>query len=69
MKTGGDDELYNFVRGKSTMMIQRMDEDSTEDYVPQRRVVMMTSSKDSDGSKRLHRLPKRTSENTEKHAV
>jgi hypothetical protein len=44
----GDDDLYNLVRGGSTMMIQRLDEKELEDFVPRRRVVMMISSDDSD---------------------
>ena len=44
----GDDDLYNLVRGGSTMMIQRLDDKELEDFVPRRRVVMMISSDDSD---------------------
>ncbi len=54
-----EEELYNLVRGKkSTMMVQRLDEDG-EEYVPSRRVIMMISSDESEDS---DYTPKRTSE-------
>jgi hypothetical protein len=58
-----DEELYNLVRGKkSTMMIQRLDEDGKE-YVPSRHVIMMISSDESDNSEYK---PKRTCEKRKK---
>jgi hypothetical protein len=45
----GDDDLYNLVRGGNTMVIQRLDEKGSEDFIPRRRVCMMISSDDSDG--------------------
>ena len=45
-----DAELYDLVRGnQSAMVIQRLDE-GKEDYVPSKRVIMMITSEDSDGS-------------------
>ncbi len=40
------DSLYNLVRGKSSLMVQRLDEDESEGFIP-RRVLMMISSEES----------------------
>jgi hypothetical protein len=44
-----DGSLYNLVRGKSTMMVQPLDEKDSENFVPQRRVVMTIYSEESSG--------------------
>jgi hypothetical protein len=56
------DSLYNLVRGKSSLMVQRLDEDNSEDFVP-RRVLMMISSEES-GEEEF--LPIRDHKNTDK---
>ena len=57
---GGEEDLYNLVRGKkSSLTIQSLDEDSDE-YVPSRKVIMMISSDESDGEDYSPRRPDET---------
>jgi hypothetical protein len=57
-----DEDFYDFTRGKSSMVVQRVDGD--EDYRPQRRIILMMSSDESEDS---DYIPKRSPEDKDKN--